>query len=81
MPLPPTLLKTTHVQPKGARVHADVFTTHASAAALDSAARLLAEVQRGDMEEALRETSEGEAANDGVADTIPVAAPAPEAGR
>lgn len=60
------------------RVHAEVFTSRATAAALDSAARLLAEVQRGDMEEALRETSEGEAANDGVADTIPVAAPAPE---
>ena len=76
MPRTPTLLKTTHVQPKGARVHAEVFTSQSTQQALDSAARLLlAEVQRGDMEEALRETSEGEAANDGVADTIPVAAP------
>lgn len=57
------------------RVHADAFTTRASAQALDSATRLLAEVQRGDMEEALRETSEGEAANDGCADTVPAPAP------
>ena len=65
-----------HDCPPGHRVHAEVFTTRASAQALDSAARLLAEVQRGDMEEALRETSEGEAANDGCADTVPVPAPA-----